>query len=92
MGREQRRPAEIIPQVGEHLSQLRLQTCGSFAKRTTGLEPATDSSRDRPIQAPLRTLVEDASPKNRRNRWHRSLANNLLKVWPALWTFTSIDC
>ena len=44
-----------------------------------------------PIQTELRQLLEDASPKSRRNRWHRQFANNLLKVWPALWTFTTID-
>jgi transposase len=44
-----------------------------------------------PIQTQLRQLLEEASPKNRRNRWHRRFANNLLKVWPALWTFTTID-
>ena len=31
-----------------------------------------------------------ASLKKARNRWHRQFANNLLKVWPALWTFTLI--
>jgi transposase len=44
-----------------------------------------------PIKTELKTLLEEASPKNRRNRWHRQFANNLLKIWPALWTFTSID-
>ncbi|MGO9892119.1 MAG: IS66 family transposase, partial [Solirubrobacteraceae bacterium] len=44
-----------------------------------------------PIQTGLRQLLEQASPKSRRNRWHRRFANNLLKVWPALWTFTMID-
>jgi transposase len=43
-----------------------------------------------PIQTELRALLEDASHKNARNRWHRRFANNLLKVWPALWTFTTI--
>jgi transposase len=43
------------------------------------------------IQTQLRALLEDASPKSRRTRWHRRFANNLLKVWPALWTFTTID-
>jgi transposase len=41
-----------------------------------------------PIQTELRQLLEDATPKSRRTRWHRRFANNLLKVWPALWTFT----
>ena len=43
------------------------------------------------VQSELRALLEDASPKSRRTRWHRRFANNLLKVWPALWTFTTID-
>ena len=42
-----------------------------------------------PIQTELRALLERASPKKARNRWHRRFANNLLKVWPALWTFTT---
>jgi transposase len=44
-----------------------------------------------PIQTELRQLLETASPKSNRTRWHRRFANNLLKVWPALWTFTTID-
>ena len=44
-----------------------------------------------PIQTELRELLQDASPKKARNRWHRRFANNLLKIWPALWTFTLID-
>jgi len=43
-----------------------------------------------PIQTELRALLEAAGPKSRRTRWHRRFANNLLKVWPALWTFTTI--
>ena len=44
-----------------------------------------------PIQTGLRRLLEDASPKSRRTRWHRRFANNLLKVWPALWTFLTVE-
>jgi transposase len=44
-----------------------------------------------PVQTELRALLEQASPKKARNRWHRQFANNLLKVWPALWTFTTVD-
>jgi transposase len=43
-----------------------------------------------PIQTQLRRLLEDASPKSQRTRWHRRFANNLLKIWPALWTFATI--
>jgi transposase len=45
----------------------------------------------RPVQTELRQLLQDATPKSRRTRWHRQFANNLLKVWPALWIFTTID-
>ena len=44
-----------------------------------------------PIQTELRQLLEDASPKSRRTRWHHWFANNLLKVWPALWTFATVE-
>jgi hypothetical protein len=44
-----------------------------------------------PIQTEVRALLDQASPKSRRTRWHRQFANNLLKVWPALWTFVTVD-
>ena len=44
-----------------------------------------------PIQTQLRGLLEAASPKSKRTRWHRRFANNLLKIWPALWTFVTVD-
>jgi transposase len=40
-----------------------------------------------PIQTQLRQLLEHAGRKSARTRHHRRFANNLLKVWPALWTF-----
>jgi transposase len=42
-----------------------------------------------PIQTELRALLENAGRKSPRTRHHRRFANNLLKVWPALWTFTT---
>jgi transposase len=44
-----------------------------------------------PIQSQLQTLLDDAGRKSKRTRYHRRFANNLLKVWPALWTFTTTD-
>ncbi|HYC10726.1 MAG TPA: IS66 family transposase [Steroidobacteraceae bacterium] len=44
-----------------------------------------------PIQTELRALLEEASPKSNRTRWHRQFANNLLKIWPALWTFLTVN-
>jgi transposase len=44
-----------------------------------------------PIQTELRALLEDAGRKSKRTRLHRRFANNLLKVWPALWTFATVE-
>jgi transposase len=44
-----------------------------------------------PIQTALHTLLEDAGRKSKRTRLHRRFANNLLKIWPALWTFATVD-
>ena len=43
------------------------------------------------ISSQLRPLIEHAARKSPRTRHHRRFANNLLKVWPALWTFTTTD-
>ena len=42
-----------------------------------------------PIQTELRALLEEAGRKTPRNKYHRGFANNLLKIWPALWTFVT---
>ena len=42
-----------------------------------------------PVQHELKKLLKDAARKSKRTRYHRRFANNLLKVWPALWTFTT---
>jgi transposase len=42
-----------------------------------------------PIQDALRALLEQAAPKSSKTKYHRRFANNLLKIWPALWTFVT---
>src|ERR687892_2475125 len=44
-----------------------------------------------PLQAKLLTLLEHAARKSTRTKYHRDFARNLLKRWPALWTFTHTD-
>src|SRR5665648_843279 len=46
--------------------------------------------RTGPLQEELRALLEEAARKSARNRRHRTFAKNLLKRWPALWTFASV--
>ena len=43
------------------------------------------------IKAELRKLLEHAARKSPRTRHHRRFANNLLKLWPALWTFVTAE-
>ena len=43
-----------------------------------------------PLKAELRALLAQAARKSARNRRHRTFAKNLLKRWPALWTFASV--
>ena len=43
-----------------------------------------------PIQAELRELLKRAARKSTYTRFHRRFAKNLLKIWPALWTFATV--
>jgi transposase len=44
-----------------------------------------------PVQNELRELLEQAAIKSKRHRLFRRFASNLLKLWPALWTFTTTE-
>jgi transposase len=58
---------------------------------------ADDGDRDRlareiaPLKRRLRTLLERTQTKSTKNRYIRTFARNLLKLWPALWTFAELD-
>ncbi|MCA1681273.1 MAG: IS66 family transposase, partial [Actinobacteria bacterium] len=43
-----------------------------------------------PIQTELRALLERATRKSARTRYHGRFARNLLKIWPALFTFVTV--
>ena len=44
----------------------------------------------KPVMSDLRKLLEHATNGSKRHRLHRRFANNLLKIWPALWTFITV--
>jgi transposase len=44
----------------------------------------------KPIQDELRALLDKAARKSTKTKYHRGFANNLLKIWPALWTFVTV--
>jgi transposase len=48
-------------------------------------------ARIAPLQTKLRTELEHASRKSTKTKYHRQFARNLLKRWPALWTFSHTD-
>jgi transposase len=56
---------------------------------------ADHNDRDRlardiqPVQDELHALLQGAVDGRKRNRFHRTFANNLLKIWSALWIFVT---
>jgi transposase len=48
------------------------------------------SERTGPLKQELRALLEQAPRKSTKTRYQRLFAKNLLKRWPALWTFASV--
>jgi hypothetical protein len=44
----------------------------------------------KPIKTELRKLLAHAANGSKRHRLHSRFANNLLKLWPALWTFITV--
>jgi len=44
-----------------------------------------------PLKRRLRALLKPHLTKSTRNRHFRTFARNLLKLWPALWTFTEVE-
>lgn len=44
----------------------------------------------KPVQDELRALLQHAARKSARTRLHGRFARNLLKLWPALWTFVTV--
>ena len=64
-------------------------TPGSSSSTTAtgpGFKPGSRRSKTK-----LRAELEHASRKSPRTKYHRQFARNLLKRWPALWTFTHTD-
>jgi len=44
-----------------------------------------------PLKRELKTILETNATKHARNRHTKTIAGNLLKLWPALWTFTHTE-
>jgi len=47
--------------------------------------------RIEPLALELRTLLEQAARRSTKTKYHRLFARNLLRRWPALWTFSTVE-
>jgi transposase len=75
---------KIFGDAGLALTRRLFAAWHAFAEHHDRDRLATEMT---PIQDELRELLEHAANKSKRHRLHRRFANNLLKLWPALWTF-----
>jgi transposase len=73
--------------AGLALTRQLFQTWHSYAEHQDRDRLAAEMT---PIQNELRELLEHAGNGSKRHRLHRRFANNLLKLWPALWTFITV--
>ena len=75
---------------GLELTRRRVRRLARLPARAPRPRPAQGRDRADPDRATA-AARSTPRPKSQRTRWHRRFANNLLKVWPALWTFTTVD-
>ena len=78
-----------LGQAGLRIAEQLFDAWQIFKQRR---RPARTQTPGRPAQTrAASTLLETNATKHARNRYTRTTANNLLKLWPALWTFAEID-
>ena len=92
-------PARLPPPLRRTRRAEDLRRAGPRAHRAECSEPGAPSNehhdrgrldtRDQTDPAELRRAARRAGRKSTRTSYHRVFANNLLKIWPALWTFVT---
>jgi transposase len=78
---------QAFGQAGLELTRRLFQTWHAYQQH---LDRDRLTAEMTPIQNELRALLDHAGNGSKRHRLHRRFANNLLKLWPALWTFITI--
>jgi transposase len=78
---------QIFGETGLALSRRLFEIWHAFAEHQDRRRLAREM---KPIKNELRKLLEHAANGSKRHRLHRRFANNLLKLWPALWTFVTV--
>jgi transposase len=76
---------------GEQGLRIARELFVAWASYQTDADRARLQAQTAPLQQELRRLLEHAARKSTRTKYHRDFARNLLKRWPALWTFTHAD-
>jgi transposase len=79
-------PQQLFGEQGLTLTGRLFAAWHAFAEHQDRARLAVEIA---PIQNELRALLEQAAPKSSKTKYHRGFANNLLKIWPALWTFVA---
>jgi transposase len=75
-------------EAGGELTKRLFETWHAFGEHSDRERLARETA---PIQAELHELLEHAARKSTHTRFHRRFAKNLLKIWPALWTFVTVE-
>lgn len=78
---------QLFGQTGLALTRRLFAVWHAFAEHQDRRRLAREMT---PIKNELRELLEHAGNASKRHRLHRRFANNLLKLWPALWTFITV--
>ena len=78
-------------EFGERGLQIAGRLFEAWAEYRASGDRARLGERIAPLEQELRTLLEQAARKSTKTKYHRLFANNLLKRWPALWTFALVE-
>jgi transposase len=78
-------------QFGDQGLRIARELFAAWASYQTDADRVRLQAQTAPLQQELRRLLEHATRKSPRTKYHRLFAKSLLKRWPALWTFTHTD-
>jgi transposase len=78
---------QLFGQTGLELTRRLFVTWHAYVEHQDRVRLAVEMT---PVQNELRELLEHAANKSKRHRLFGRFAKNLLKLWPALWTFLTI--
>jgi transposase len=78
-------------EFGERALMIAEAIFGAWREFGAGGDRALLTERIAPLRSELRELLQQGARKSAKTRHHRRFARNLLKVWPALWTFVERD-